>query len=392
MGGRTQQHNGASAEARRAPAVRSKRPKTAAMTFADLFCGAGGLSLGLLRAGFTPLWAVDSDQWACATYRRNIGPHVICRDIRQVDFRALPRPAGLAFGFPCNDWSVVGERRGDAGRFGALYREAARALSEVQPDWFLAENVPGLLAGGRGESVLQAFASAGPGYCVSVHLFRFEEYGVPQRRHRVVAVGIRASDGRAFLPPAPTHSVPVTVEEALRGVENVPHNNERIQHPPEVIRRLQAIPEGGNAWDVDHVKGVRLRVNGCRLSLIYRRLRRDEPAYTVVGSGGGGTHMYHYAEPRALTNRERARLQTFPDDFIFEGPTGAVRRQIGMAVPPLAAEVIGAALASCLAREPYLCVPPSGGFIHPWTQLALYDGEAAGTPRMRSHVSARADC
>jgi DNA (cytosine-5)-methyltransferase 1 len=350
----------------------SSIPRTPATTFADLFSGAGGLSLGLVRAGFVPLWAVDSDSWACATYRRNIGPHVICRDIREVDFRALPRPSGIAGGFPCNDWSVVGTRAGDSGRFGILFTEFVRALDETRPLWFLAENVPGLLADRRGEAVLRAFAATGPGYAVSVHLYRFEQYGVPQRRHRVVAVGVRLSEGRVFMPPAPTHSVPVTAEEALRGVEAARHNNERIQHPPRVVRRLERIPEGGNAWDIAHEDGVGLNVRACRLSLIYRRLRRDEPAYTVVGSGGGGTHMYHYAEPRALTNRERARLQSFPDEFVFEGPPGAVRRQIGMAVPPLAAEAIGRALAAFLAGQPHPSVPPSEGVIWPWEQLALF--------------------
>lgn len=334
-------------------------------TVGELFCGAGGLALGLVRAGFKVLWGIDADPWACRTYSRNIGAHSIEARVEDVDFGSLLRPEGLAFGFPCNDFSVVGERRGTRGYFGSLYRYAVDALEKLRPLWFLAENVPGLLSADGGSEVVSQFAGAGPGYVVSVHLYRFEEYGVPQRRWRVVACGIRCDVGVRFYPPAPTHARPVTCEEALRGVESVPHNNEPTRHARHVVELLKHIPEGSNAWDPAVPEHLRLNVPRCRLSLIYRRLKRDEPAYTVVGSGGGGTHMYHYEEPRALTNRERARLQTFPDTFVFEGPKESVRRQIGMAVPPLAAEVLGRALMSCLNGAAYDCVEPSEGFIFP---------------------------
>ena len=90
---------------------------------------------------------------------------------------------------------------------------------------------------------------------------------------------------------------------------------------------------GENAWNSSLPKHLQLNVKGAKLSQIYRRLYPDRPAYTITGSGGGGTHGYHWSEPRALTNRERARLQTFPDDFVFKGGRGSVRKQIGMAVP-----------------------------------------------------------
>lgn len=340
-------------------------PNGSLFTVGELFCGAGGLALGLKRAGLDHLWGIDNDPWACATFKRNLGSHIICADVREVDFSILPQPAGLAFGFPCNDFSVVGDRTGTRGAYGILYRQAVRALNEINPVWFIAENVPGLLSAEGGEQALQDFANAGPGYQVAVHLYRFEEYGVPQKRWRVVAVGIREDIGLLFRPPAPTHNSPVTVEEALRDVEKVPHNNEKTRHKPHVVELLRHIPEGENAWSPAVPEHLRLNVPRCRLSLIYRRLKRDEPAYTVVGSGGGGTHMYHYAEPRALTNRERARLQTFPDDFVFEGRKESVRRQIGMAVPPLAAEKIGRALVALLSGEPYRSVEPSEGVIRP---------------------------
>jgi len=343
-------------------------------TVGELFCGPGGLGYGLVRAGIRPLWGVDNDPDACATYEENVGAHAVCSDIEDVNFLDLAPPDGLAFGFPCNDFSIVGEQRGVQGYYGGLFREAERALGAVAPDWFIAENVLGILQNG-GARIMARFADAGPGYRVSVHMYEFERYGVPQRRHRVIGVGVRQDYGAVFRPPAPTHDDPITSQEALRGVEDVSLNSERTRHPKHVVERLRHIPEGENAWHPDVPEHLRLNVESCRLSIIYRRLHRDEPAYTVTGSGGGGTHMYHFEEPRALTNRERARLQTFPDDFAFCGSKEAVRRQIGMAVPPLVAEHIGRALIKTLEGEPYPSVDPSVGIVesgHSETaQLAL---------------------
>ncbi|MCH8977726.1 MAG: DNA (cytosine-5-)-methyltransferase [Armatimonadetes bacterium] len=333
-------------------------------TFGELFCGAGGMAYGLGKAGFEPKWAVDADRWACETYRRMIGPHVIEKRVEDMDFGALQQVDGLAFGFPCNDFSMVGERKGTKGYFGGLYKYAKQALDAVRPDWLIAENVPGMLASG-GHEIMQHFADAGPGYRLAVHLYKFERYGVPQKRWRVIGVGIRNDLDKTFLPPAPTHTRPMTAGQALKGVERAEHNNEESRHSERVKEMLSFIPPGANCWHEDVPERLRLNVPNVRLSLIYRRLKATEPAYTVVGSGGGGTHMYHHEHLRALTNRERARLQSFPDDFVFEGPKEAVRKQIGMAVPPLGAEVIGGALASCLLGESYESLQPSVGVFEP---------------------------
>jgi len=334
------------------------------ISFGELFSGAGGMALGLRNAGFSPTWAVDCFADACETYRRMIGSHVICQKVEQVDFKSLPSVHGLAFGFPCNDFSVVGEKRGTNGYFGGLYKQAVRALNEVRPDWFIAENVPGLLTSG-GNLIMEEFAKSGNGYQVAVHLFKFEEYGVPQRRWRVIGVGIRADWDMVFRPPAPTHAVPVSSAEALAGVEQVQANNELPKHSRRVIELLKAIPPGGNCWHESVPEELRLKVPNVRLSLIYRRLHPDQPAYTIVGSGGGGTHTYHFMHPRALTNRERARLQTFPDNFVFYGSLQSVRKQIGMAVPPLGAQRIGEALIRTLQRETYPSLAPSVGVFGP---------------------------
>ena len=126
---------------------------------------------------------------------------------------------------------------------------------------------------------------------------------------------------------------------------------------PIVVERLNHIGPGQNAFTANLPPRLQLHVRGARISQIYKRLDPDRPAYTVTGSGGGGTHIYHWAEPRALTNRERARLQTFPDDFVFMGSKESVRKQIGMAVPCRGAKLIFEAVLRSFAGVEYPSVP-----------------------------------
>lgn len=341
----------------------------------ELFCGAGGLALGAKKASveiegikycFTHSWANDIDESACETYRKNIMRHnpdmVICRRVQDLIIEKLPPIDGLLFGFPCNDYSVVGEHRGIDGDYGPLYSYGVKVLNIHNPRFFLAENVSGLSSANDGKTfrrVLDDLRSAGKkGYRITPHLYKFEEYGVPQNRHRIIIIGIREEEGFKFEVPAPNHKDRyVSCSEELKGVEDVLYNNERTRHSRIAIERLKHIPPGGNAWNDNVPEHLRLNVKNCRLSHIYRRLHPDLPSYTLTGSGGGGTHVYHWDEPRALTNRERARLQTFDDDFIFYGSKESVRAQIGHAVPPRAAQIILEAVLKCFAGINYESVP-----------------------------------
>ena len=123
--------------------------------------------------------------------------------------------------------------------------------------------------------------------------------------------------------------------------------------------KIKHIRPGENAWNADLPRHLMLNVKGAKLSQIYRRLHPDRPSYTITGSGGGGTHGYHWEENRALTNRERARIQGFPDDFIFQGSKESVRKQIGMAVPPPLAKVIFEGILKSFARVEYNWVEPT---------------------------------
>ena len=124
-----------------------------------------------------------------------------------------------------------------------------------------------------------------------------------------------------------------------------------------MIQRLKHIKPGQNAWTANLPEHLRLNVKSAKMSVIYRRLSPDKPSYTVTGSGGGGTHIYHWRHDRALTNRERARLQDFPDDFRFMGNRGQVRKQIGMAVPPTFATIIFESLLKTLSGQDYPHIP-----------------------------------
>ena len=129
-------------------------------------------------------------------------------------------------------------------------------------------------------------------------------------------------------------------------------NNEQTRMSAQVVERLNHILPGQNAWTADLPEELQIK-SKTKISQIYKRLDPEKPSYTVTGSGGGGTHIYHWSESRALTNRERARLQTFPDNYVFEGSKEAVRRQIGMAVPAKGAQIIFEAILKTFAGETY---------------------------------------
>lgn len=315
----------------------------------ELFCGPGGIAAGARKASaernsressIEHVWATDYHHDTCETYRDNFFPtqpeRVIEHDIRTLDMKrlgAISEIDALAFGFPCNDFSVVGEQKGTDGDYGPLYSYGVRALKLFRPKWFLAENVSGLTSSNEGSafvSILEDLRKCG--YDLFPHLYKFEDYGVPQARHRIIIIGIREDLQLQFKIPSPSGLL-VSSREALTNIPDWASNQELTKQASQVVERLNLIKPGHNAFTADLPPHLRLNVRGAKISQIYKRLDPSKPSYTVTGSGGGGTHMYHWSEPRALTNRERARLQTFPDDFVFRGGKESVRRQIGMAVP-----------------------------------------------------------
>ena len=392
----------------------------------ELFCGPGGMAIASTRVApvralggetytLRHAWGVDFSQPAIDTFNANLGGG-ICMDAWEFVRNHLDRQHRInafAFGFPCNSFSEVGERKGmDDPNFGKLYQTGIAVLDAYAPLWFVAENVSGISArdnGNQFRTILRELSLAGKGYDVVAHLYRFEEYGVPQARHRYVIVGIRsdvaARNHLTFRPPAPTHGKGrepfVSCAAALAHVPPGP-----VRAPSErIVWRLRFTAPGDNAWKLDEladpekcpddkldaylrqlpwyadeiaplgplaairakIAEVKLNCKAARMSHIYRRLDPARPAYTLTGSGGGGTHVYHWREHRALTNAERAALQTFPANFIFKGTLEQVRKQIGMAVPTRGAEAIFRAILHTFAHVDY-------PFVHPAPALVFANG------------------
>lgn len=341
----------------------------------ELFSGPGGIAWGALNArvnngkadfSITHEWANDYDKDTCETYRHNICPNnkksVICKDVRKLEIDKLSPIDALAFGFPCNDFSVVGEQKGINGIFGPLYSYGINALKKFQPKWFLAENVSGLKNSNDGEAfktIITELINAG--YNVVPHLYKFENYEIPQARHRIIIIGIRKDLNTVFKVPIIPNNKIITSLEAITNpqIPENAYNNELTRQSETVIQRLSYIRPGENAFTANLPDNLRLNIKGAQISQIYKRLDPTKPAYTVTGSGGGGTHIYHWAENRALTNRERARLQTFPDGFEFLGSKESVRKQIGMAVPPKGAHLIIEAVLKSFAGIEYPYTTPN---------------------------------
>lgn len=355
-----------------------KLSKGKPLSVGEMFSGPGGIGTALNRAkskhfSFKHVWATDWDADTCETYKNNVLKNTpealsICDDVRNLDIDSLPPVDGFLYGFPCNDFSLVGESKGLHGNYGGLYSYGVKYINRVNPLFFFAENVSGLKSANEGKAfkvILNALNHAGKfGYTITTHLYKFEEYGIPQARHRYIMIGIRGDLGIKFAVPKPS-GIMKTCAEALKDIPLTATNQERTIQSKIVSARLALIPEGMNVWQAEEAgllpKELCLNVKGARLSQIYRRLDSSKPAYTITGSGGGGTHVYHWKENRALTNRERARLQTFPDDFVFFGNKESVRKQIGMAVPCQGAQIILEALLKTFEGETYDSVDANVG-------------------------------
>jgi DNA (cytosine-5)-methyltransferase 1 len=371
-----------------APKVQKKfiptwTPDTSKKTFTvgEMYSGPGGIGLALSRTkhsskshqlDFEHVWASDYDPDTCKTYKNNLlknNPNAlsICSDVKDLDIASLPIVDGFLYGFPCNDFSLVGESLGIKGKFGGLYKYGVDYINHSNPLFIFAENVSGISSSNSGntfELILSELNNAGKyGYDLSVHHYKFEDYGIPQARHRYIIVGTRGDLGLSFKVPKPSMKTRTCFEAITQPpIANDAPNNELTSQSKTVVERLKLIKPGENAWTANLPEHLKLNVKGATISQIYKRLDPNKPAYTVTGSGGGGTHVYHWKEPRALTNRERARLQTFPDDFIFHGSKESVRAQIGMAVPVDGAKIILNALLMTFAQKKYPFEEPSNGF------------------------------
>lgn len=318
-------------------------PSRSEMTFLDCFCGAGGLSKGLEMAGLEGICGTDWFKEAGLTYQRNFDHPFVLGDItipevkrhlydvieRQLGGRHLNIVAG---GFPCQGFSMAGNRIVDDPR-NSLYKELLEVVRHLRPDFVICENVKGLrsMLGGMVEKkILSDFRAIG--YDMNVTLLCAADYKVPQKRERVIFIGNRI--GRKNYHPAPILSPEryITTGEAIGDLMEHPEdkafNHVPTRHKPEMEARMLACPEGQSLY-----KGY---------SDAWKKCPWNEPSCTIKENHGGVN--VHPRLPRVLTAREMARLQSFPDDFIFEGPKNKQLVQIGNAVPPLLGKAIGLAV------------------------------------------------
>jgi DNA (cytosine-5)-methyltransferase 1 len=311
------------------------------LTYASVFCGGGGLDLGFASAGFKPLFSSDVVPAFCQTISRNLGKHLVePHDITTLSGKYVLDKVQQTIdvvigGPPCQSFSILGARKSTQDPRGKLAFEYARFIREIGPQAFLFENVPGILTVNKGRDweELLAFFEQETGYHIQWTRLNSVRFGVPQIRQRIIAIGFR--NEKSFHWPAPRYSESIHQPElglssprqawlAFENVDDAPNHILRL-HCERVITRYSQILPGGRDRK-DHTD----------------RVHPERPSGTVlVGSGaGGGRPFIHPQEHRHITVREAARLQSFPDWWIFEGGPTAAYRQVGNAVPPLMAKAI----------------------------------------------------
>lgn len=385
------------------------------MRVASLFAGCGGFDLGFREAGYELVWANEIDSQACQTYRKNIGDHVVCEDIRKIKSADIPDFDVLLGGFPCQGFSIANGSRSTLDERNFLYLEMLRIIEEKKPTYFVAENVKGIfsLAGGKVfEQIIKDFESIG--YTVDWELVTASDYGVPQHRQRVIIIGKRGEDYAGF--PTPLRTPQISVKEAIGHLKDLPiqddpipyqggfvHNHIAYTNVSEtyfarkhLVEKEDLVPflqEHLEKSDIT-IKDICKEFNSKRPMSWFRkdigslpspeewlilkkmldcpetydtvmvevvekekvfeqmkRITNWETPSDTIVASGAEIHVN---KERRLSVRECAILQSFPDDFVFCGSLAAMHRQVGNAVPPKLATAIAEALKHPPVENDYL--------------------------------------
>ena len=320
----------------------------------DLFCGCGGLSKGFEMAGYEPILAIDFWKDAIDTYNYNNKNNIaLCKDIKDLNKDFLMQLKdnneieGIIGGPPCQGYSTVGKREIDDER-NYLYLQYCRIVEEIKPKFFVLENVKGLLTLNDGkfkEDIVSRFSNLG--YIVSYKVLNASDYGVPQNRNRVFFVGIK---NKKFEFPIEKEKK-VTNEQAISDLISYEnnyssepessyqkimrknskglYNNEFTKHTKQTEDIIGMIPDGGKISDLPKEYW-----NIRKYNKAFQRMKSDGQSNTI---DTGHRNYFHYSKNRIPTVRESARIQSFPDDFIFTGSKTSQYKQVGNAVPPLLA-------------------------------------------------------
>lgn len=343
-------------------------------TFIDLFSGCGGLSLGFEMAGFTSILAIDNWKDALTTYSYNRkNARTLCGDLAVLDPVKIKKEYNISDvdiiigGPPCQGFSVAGKRIIEDER-NKLYKSFVGFVNCFRPRAFVMENVPNILSIGNGvvkDSIIKDFEELG--YKVSVQVIMASDYGVPQNRRRAVFVGM--ADGRNFAFPEPYKTKKVTSYDALSDLtegflaDGSPYpteptcdfqhyarknsigiyNHDITIHNEKTKEIIAMVPDGGN------YKNLPVELQQTRkVHIAWTRLCSTKPSMTI---DTGHRHHFHYKWDRIPTVRESARIQSFPDDFIFRCSKTSQYKQVGNAVPPLMAKAIAQQLSNTLWQE-----------------------------------------
>lgn len=338
----------------------------------DLFCGCGGLSLGFEEAGFEPLLAIDMWDDAVKTYNYNrVNKVAECKDITLLTNNELKKInknndiVGIIGGPPCQGFSTVGKRDINDPR-NKLYLEYCRIVECIKPKFFVLENVKGLLTLSNGmfkDDICKRFSNLG--YKVNYQILNAKDYGVPQHRERVFFVGIKNVD---FKFPNKKNTEALTCLDAISDLPALDNNKEHINveyeytkkptnqyqfnmrkgskmifnhqqtiHTEQTIKIISMIPDGGGLKDIS-----KKYWNVRKYNKAFERMSSKKPSNTV---DTGHRNYFHYKENRIPTVRENARLQSFPDKFIFLGNRMSQYKQVGNAVPVILAKELAKAIA-----------------------------------------------
>lgn len=327
------------------------------LTYIDLFSGAGGFALGFDKMGFKNLFSIDIEPSFCETYRENFPDHVLIeKDIAKLTKEEIIKIINktkvdvIIGGPPCQGFSMAGNigRKFLNDPRNQLFKEFARIVEIVKPNYFVMENVARLYTHNKEktkEEIIARFNSMG--YTVDCKIINSAEYGVPQVRKRVIFIGNKKGNSIVF--PEKEVKTYITVKDALEELsainpdgQTIP-NHEAMNHSEQMLQKMSYVTDGGNRLEIP--QSIRPTSGDIRK---YIKYDSSKPSICITGDM---RKVFHYSQNRALTVRELARLQSFPNNFSFKGSRISQQQQVGNAVPPLMAASIAKAIKKMIKND-----------------------------------------
>lgn len=330
----------------------------------SLYSGCGGADLGLINAGFEIIWSNDIDPDCCETYSKNIGD-IICGDIRNISAPVDLKTDILVAGFPCQPFSNAGKRLGLNDSRGNLYEETFRFIEASNPEIVIYENVRGFLSfkDENGVKLIDDIADKlrnKYGYFVNYYLLNMSHFGIPQNRVRVVLIATKKETKESELLPSLVLDKDISIKATLKSLKKTtPNQTELMKLNPQALFYGAMIPEGGSWKNIpydklpDRWKKIRDNMAKYHYPNFFKRYSRNDVSGTITAAfKPENAAVWHPIQDRIFSVREIARIQTFPDDFVFYGRNIKSKyQQIGNAIPPLFMERLGENLIKHLNSE-----------------------------------------